>query len=111
MALDSHAAHRFVQWVLRGGLALATLLLAVGLALALASGDHTAVPIRLHDVLSEGATSDRLISIGLVLLAFTPVVRVLALVVIWSIERDRKFVLVGLVVIAVLGTAIATGRG
>ncbi|MGE5184325.1 MAG: DUF1634 domain-containing protein [Acidobacteriota bacterium] len=111
MALDSHAAHRLVQWVLRGGLALATLLLAVGLVLALASGDHTAVPVRLHDVLSEGATADRLIAIGLVLLAFTPVVRVLSLVVIWAIERDRKFVLVGLAVVAVLAAAIATGHG
>ncbi len=100
-----------MQWVLRGGLAIACVLLAVGLVIALATGERAAMPVHLHEVLSEGTTADRVIACGLLLLAMTPVVRVLSLVAIWILERDRKFVLVGLVVIAVLGTAIATGRG
>jgi hypothetical protein len=41
----------------------------------------------------------------------TPVIRVLSLVAIWTYERDRKFVIVALVVLGVLGVAIASGRG
>jgi uncharacterized membrane protein len=45
------------------------------------------------------------------LLALTPVVRVLSLVVIYAIERDRKFTIVALVVVAVLAAAILSGHG
>ena len=108
---DSHAAHKFVQWVLRLGLAISCVLLAVGLAIALATGEHVAVPVRLHHLLSEGTTADRVISLGLLLLAMTPVVRVLSLVVIYTIERDRRFAVVALVVVAVLAAAILSGHG
>ncbi len=100
-----------MQWVLRGGLAIACVLLGIGLAMALATGERVAAPVRLHEVLSEGTTADRVIACGLLLLAMTPVVRVLSLVVIWMLERDKKFALVALVVIVVLGLAIASGRG
>lgn len=111
MGAESQAAHRFVQWVLRGGLALACVLLAIGLAMALATGEHAARAVRLHEVLSDGTTADRVIACGLLLLAMTPVVRVLSLVVIWMIERDKKFAMVALVVVVVLALAIASGHG
>ena len=111
MAGDSHAAHRFVQWVLRGGLAIACVLIAAGLALALASGEHMARRVHLHSLLSEGTTADRVIAAGLLLLAMTPVVRVLSLVAIYALERDRRFALVSFIVVIVLGTAIITGHG
>ena len=111
MAGESHAAHRFVQWVLRGGLAIACVLIGIGLAIALATGEHAAAPVRLHEVLSEGTTADRVIACGLLLLAMTPVVRVLSLVAIWMLERDKKFAVVALVVVLVLGVAIASGHG
>lgn len=100
-----------MQWVLRGGLAIACLLLGVGLAIALATGERMAAPVRLHEVLSEGTTADRVIACGLLLLAMTPVVRVLSLLAIWTLERDKKFVVVALVVVVVLGLAIASGHG
>ncbi len=100
-----------MQWVLRGGLALSCVLLAVGLAMALATGEHAAGVVRLHEVLSQGTTADRVIACGLLLLAMTPVVRVLSLVVIWILEGDKKYALVALVVVVVLGIAIVSGRG
>jgi uncharacterized membrane protein len=109
--VDSHAAHRFVQWVLRGGLAISCVMLAIGVSIALATGEHVAAPIRLHHLLSEGTVADRVIGVGLLLLAMTPVVRVLSLVVIYAIERDRKFSLVALVVVVVLAAAILSGHG
>ena len=111
MDVDSHAAHRFVQWVLRLGLAISCVMLAIGLGIALATGQHVAAPLRLHHILSDGTVADRVIALGLLLLAMTPVVRVLSLVVIYAIERDRKFALVALVVVAVLGAAIFSGHG
>jgi len=109
--VDSHAAHRFVQWVLRLGLAISCVMLAIGVAIALATGEHVAAPIRLHHLLSEGTVADRVIGFGLLLLAMTPVVRVLSLVVIYAIERDRKFSLVAIVVVVVLAAAILSGHG
>jgi uncharacterized membrane protein len=100
-----------VQWVLRLGLALACVLIGVGLVMALAMGERMAAPVHLHEVLSEGTMADRVIASGLLLLAMTPVIRVLSLVGIWTYERDRKFVIVALIVVAVLGVAIASGRG
>jgi uncharacterized protein len=111
LAVESHAAHKFVQWVLRGGLAIACALIGVGLVIALANGEHMAARVHLHALLSEGTTADRVIACGLLLLAMTPVVRVLSLVVIYALERDRRFVLVSLIVVVVLGAAIASGHG
>lgn len=111
MGDESRAAHRFVQWVLRGGLAIACVLMGAGLAIALATGERAAGTVRLHEVLSEGTVADRVIACGLLLLAMTPVVRVLSLVAIWILERDKKFALVALVVVVVLGAAIASGHG
>ena len=100
-----------MQWVLRAGLAISCVLLAVGLVMALVSGEHAAAAIKLHSALSAGTVPDRVIALGLVLLAMTPVVRVLSLVVIWMLERDRKFAMVALVVVVVLAAAIASGHG
>jgi uncharacterized membrane protein len=111
LAVDSHTAHRFVQWVLRGGLILACVLVAVGVGLAFATGEHAAAAIRLQDVVSSGTVADRIIALGLLLLALTPVVRVISLVVIYALERDRKFATVALIVVTVLAAAIASGHG
>ena len=107
----SHAAHRFVQWVLRAGLGVACAALVFGLVLAIVTGERVAQPVRLADLLAASTVADRCLATGLAVLAFTPVVRVLSLVVIWAVERDRRFVVVGLVVVAVLTVAIVSGRG
>ena len=100
-----------MQWILRGGLAIACALLAVGLAIAIATGERVAVAVRLHHLFAEGTVADRVIALGLLLLAMTPVVRVLSLVGIYAIERDRKFATVAFVVVVVLGAAIMSGHG
>jgi uncharacterized membrane protein len=110
-ARASHIGHRIVQWVLRGGLALATALMVAGLAIALISGQHEAAAVSLASLFGPHTLADRLIALGLALLAATPLVRVIALVAIWAHERDRTFALLGLVVVAILTTAIATGHG
>jgi uncharacterized membrane protein len=110
-ATASHRGHLYIQWVLRGGLALAVALMMVGVVAALATGERAAGVVDLHALLAQGSVADRLIAVGLALLALTPVVRVLALVLIWLRERDRRFVVFGLIVLAILAFSIASGRG
>ena len=100
-----------MQWVLRAGLAISVVLMAAGLAIGLVTGEHLSATVRLHALFSDGTFADRLIAGGLVILAATPVVRVVALVAIWIHERDRRFALAGLIVCAILATAILSGRG
>jgi len=107
----SHRGHRYIQIVLRGGLVLATILMTLGMIAALSTGQHAAGSFRLDQLLGAGLLSDRLIAWGLLVLALTPVFRVLALVILWLRERDRRFALIGLVVLVVLVMSMITGRG
>ena len=102
----------WVQRLLRGGLALSVVLMAVGLAVQLASGSRYAAPVRMFDVADANVTTGaRLMALGILVLAFTPVLRVLALVLLWAKERDWRFVGVAVVVAVTLGLAIALGGG
>lgn len=104
------AAQRFVQILLRAGLAGAVVLMAVGLALKLAAHDHVAGAVPLF-ALTSGSRADAIMALGVLLLAATPALRVLALVALWARERDWKFVGVALVVVVTLGAAIVVGHG
>jgi len=50
-------------------------------------------------------------AVGILMLILTPVARVVALIGIWGRQRDRKFALVGTVVLVVLCLGIVLGRG
>ena len=50
-------------------------------------------------------------ALGVLVLAATPLFRVLALVVLWTRERDWRFVVVALLVVATLSMAIVVGHG
>jgi len=102
---------RVVAVVLRTGLAVACALMAAGLAVILARGDRHAHVIRLFEIGGDQSAGDLLLAAGVVVLALTPAVRVLALVVLWAREGDRRFVAVALVVVAVLVAAAAIGHG
>ena len=67
----SHRGHVFIQWVLRGGLALAVVLMVIGLVLAIAGGEHGRAAVHLAHVLSEGSVGDRFVAVGLAILAFS----------------------------------------
>lgn len=110
-ASASHRGHVYIQWVLRGGLAISAVLMAIGLVIAIAGGEHGRTAVHLMRVFSEGSVGDRLVAVGLALLALTPVVRVLALVLIWLAERDRRFAVIGAIVLAILAFSIVTGHG
>ncbi len=102
---------RVISTLLRTGLAVSCALMAAGLAVTLLHGDRHAAVVRLFDVGGNHPLGDRLLAIGVVVLALTPAMRVVALVVLWAREGDRRFVVVGLVVTAVLVAAAVIGHG
>ncbi len=102
--------HKRVQLVLRVGLAIACVLMAIGTLIEAARGNALAIRATPLDVVSGGFTAQRMILLGIVALALTPAVRVIALIFTWSRERDWRFVAVAVWVALTLALAIAFGR-
>jgi uncharacterized membrane protein len=101
-----------IQFVLRGGLALAVISMAIGFASELVQRDLVSRPLAIAAIFSSGAPAgDRFMGLGILLLALTPAVRVIALLILWTQEKDWRFAGVALAVIATLGAAIALGGG
>lgn len=101
-----------VQRLLQTGLACAAVLMAAGLVVQLASGARISMPVRMVELTYASIPiGERLMGIGILVLAFTPVLRVVMLAGLWIRERDWRFVLVALSVVLTLGLAIAAGRG
>lgn len=100
-----------VKVVLRIGLLSAMVLLVTGLAVQLASGDHSAVGVRMFDLFAPRSVGVRIMAVGVLALAVTPVGGVMTVIVGWSRERDRTYVGVGLIVLTVLAAAVVVGLG
>ncbi|HET8931399.1 MAG TPA: DUF1634 domain-containing protein [Acidimicrobiales bacterium] len=111
MTEEVHRVQRIIQLVLRGGLVVAVVLMAIGLALKIASGSHHSADVKLFSILDAASTADLVMALGVLALALTPAFRVIALVVLWARERDWRFVGVAVAVIVTLGLAVVVGHG
>ena len=100
-----------VQAVLRVGLGIALVLLLAGLVIQLANGQHEAFSVKMFDLWAPRPIGERVMAVGALILAITPVAGVLSVVGSWVAERDRRFVGVGLIVVAVLSAAVVVGLG
>lgn len=98
-----------VKRVLRIGLALAIVLLVVGLALELAGGERQGLGVHIFDLFASGTVGRKILALGVLALALTPVAGVVTLVAGWFRERDRVFAGVGLVVVVILAAAVLVG--
>jgi uncharacterized membrane protein len=105
---SSWSAQQLVKRLLQGGLATSVILLATGLTWSVFSHAPSS-PVRLGEILESGGP-DRVMTLGVLTLALTPLGRVVALILLWWRERDYPFVAVGLVVIGILGIAIVVGH-
>ncbi len=108
---EIHRVQRVVQVLLRTGLAISVVLMAIGLVMKVASGSRRSSGIELFSLTTAGSTADRVMALGVLVLAVTPAFRVLALVVLWARERDWRFVGVAVMVVVVLGLAVILGHG
>lgn len=104
---------RWVHRTLLSGLVASGLLLASGLAVALARGlaTRSGPPPPLRAVLAGATRGDGsdLLDLGLLVLIATPVVRVAVLAIGWAIDRNWRFAAVALAVLALLGAGMALG--
>lgn len=108
---EIHRVQRIVQVLLRSGLAAAVVLMAVGVTGKVITGVHAAPAVKLFALGDAPSWPDFCMALGVLVLAATPALRVLALVVLWSRERDWHFVAVACVVVMTLTLAILVGRG
>jgi uncharacterized membrane protein len=106
---------RAVHWTLLGGVALSGSLMLVGLAVALLGAQprpHNMPPglvALLRTSLSGNGAS--MIELALLVLMATPVMRVAVLGIGWAMSGTRRFAVVALAVLALLGFSIFLGIG
>lgn len=116
MDTESFADRRWVQGLLRGGLGLAVLLMLMGIGMHLCQilnqTPMTAVRIQLSDLTDSSVQiADRLLGWGIFVLAVTPAVRVVMLMLLWAKERDWKYAGVSLFVLMTLALSVILGKG
>jgi uncharacterized membrane protein len=108
------SVERAVEGVLLATVALCVALMLVGLTLAIAAGGglpHEVVGLsELPAALLRGSPA-AFLSLGLLVLLATPVLRVAGALVIFALERDRRYVLVTAAVLAIMALSVLVGRG
>jgi len=101
---------RIVAWALRAGVAVACLVMAVGLVAAVGRGrlrQHSVTPNEIWGLVAGGHPSG-IMALGLVVLVATPMLRVLLLAAGFTVARDWRFaaVAVGVAIMLVLGLVL-----
>ncbi|MPZ93104.1 MAG: DUF1634 domain-containing protein [Actinobacteria bacterium] len=102
---------QFIQILLRLSLSASVLLMVLGMIVWVASGERespSTTPSELLGVLDMG---HRLMLTGILLLAITPALRVVALLGLWIRERAWRFAATAALVLVLLGIAFWAGGG
>ncbi len=109
-----------IGWILRGGVLLSATIITIGFLLLLAHaggkpGLEVSIgtfPHTLGQVWSGlfALRPQAIIASGLLLLIATPVITVATSVVAFAVERDRRFVVIALVVLAILIISMLIGK-
>lgn len=108
-----------IGWILRGGATLSAAIVLIGmLLLLLHPGDLSGTSLQVFphtlDQVWIGLLAlqpQAVITAGLMLLLATPVMTVTAAAVAFALERDRRYVFIALVVLAILITSFLIGKG
>ena len=108
-----------IGWILRGGAILSAAIILLGmLLLPLHPGDLSERSLQVFphtlDQVWTGLLAlqpQAVIAAGLLLLLATPVMTVAAAAVTFACERDRRYVVISLVVLAILITSFLIGKG
>lgn len=111
--LSEEKGERAIALVLRYGSLVSTLIIALGLGSMLLRGPGTSLAtyhrVRLSMLLSNLVRFDpgALTEFGVLLLLFTPIFRIVVAAVSFALERDLKYVLISLGVLAVVLLSIS----
>lgn len=104
--------NRWIRFVLMAGMALSVITLVIGLALyALDPGASEEVDLSLGDIASGVARGDPIavIDLGIVFLIATPLTRVVAALLVFAADREPRYIIVSLIVLALIAASILTG--
>ena len=99
--IDRIGSQSAAQTVMQVGLAIASLLLGVGIALRATAGG-AAEPVRFTQLLSVSAPGDQLLMAGALVLALTPAAQVIVVLAGWLRIGDFRYAAVAAVVIAMI---------
>lgn len=114
-APDSIRLARWVHRILLTGVLAAGLLLAVGLVVAVGDGNPRPVgpPAPIQSMPARLAAGDgvAMIELGLLVLVFTPGLRVMVLAIGWAFAGDRRAAMVAAIVLALLCLSVWLGLG
>ena len=113
MPFSERQGEHAISLVLRYGSLVATVVMALGLGLMLATGPanslrtyhRVALPVLLPRLMHLDAAA--LTEFGIILLLLTPIFRILVAMATFALERDLKYVLVALGVLAVVLLSIS----
>ena len=108
-----------IGWILRGGVILSTIIILSGLLLLLLHAGRLSghvlgtFPSTLDQVWSGilNLQPQDIIALGLLLLIATPLVTVTTSAVAFAVERDSRYVIISLIVLAILLTSLLIGKG
>lgn len=104
---------RLVERLLLAAIGVSVTLMTLGVALGLAAGDGLPDAVLAVSGLPEALTSwepAAFLSLGLIVLMATPFVRVAGALVVFAMERDRRYVLVTAMVLAVMCFSVLLGQ-
>lgn len=101
---------RIVEFVFRWGLSLASLCMAAGMVLALASGETTFAAVDLTH-LGDMSRPGALMGVGIGILAAIPATNILVLMFYWARRRQVGLTVIALTVSLTLAVAVALGQG
>ena len=113
------AMNNTIGWILQGGVLISSAVICVGIGLwLLGIGQHPdqqllVFPHTLNEV-GSGLLMlhpQAIITLGLLLLLATPVVRVFASIFAFALEHDRRYVVITTVVLAILMMSFLLGKG
>ena len=108
--MKGDAGHALVAMVLRGGVIVGGVLLAIGLVMGIATGDASAPALRLTDLFAGGPLHTRFELAGVLVCGATPGVGVLALIGARIRERDWGAATVATIVVAILLVGMIIGH-
>jgi len=108
--MKSDSGHALVAAVLRGGVALGGVLLAIGLAIGIVAGDTSTPALRLTDLFAGGPLHARFELAGILVCGATPGMGVLALIGARLRERDWAAAATATVVVGILLVGMIIGH-
>ena len=103
-----------VQRLLQGGMVLSVLLLLAGMLAAFSHEQIVSRGLPLFGIVSAaraGEVGEAVAALGVLVLAATPVARVVALAGLWAREKDFRFMWISLAVAAILTFSILCATG